>query len=317
MCSARVALAKTHSPDSYSHDLAVARPARRAARRSTRREASIAMQLFDVERARLTAITSSCVTPAPVFAGLERPHDRMRRRVKVPRRMLVLRGVAAPDVAAGQADAQMHPRAPMRRHSSQPRALGRIGSIPARWAQVPLRGYQGDRPRPDRGLCAVSGSRPVTSSSGWPPARHSRRSDGRGLPFDLRWPVEYVRSTSANSCTTLSSSSTTTWSAPFALDRGRIRRIPRPDDDARRRRERAGHGDNPLRRRRVVVGDDDGFGALDAGELAACAGGRNRRAAPAAPAPPPRCAPPGLSVVMTNGTRDPCSTRTSCRAASP
>ena len=103
---------------------------------------------------------------------------------------------------------------------------------------------------------------------------------------------------------------------PFAVDRGGIGRIARSDDDPRRRRERAGHRDNPLRRRRVVVGNDDRLGALDAGQfervLAAGVAAQHRQ--------PLRLGfvrAAGLSVVMMNGTRDPCSTRTSCRAASP
>jgi hypothetical protein len=49
------------------------------------------------------------VAPSPGLAGLERTNDGMRRRMKVLRRVLVLRRVATPDVAARQAEAQVHP----------------------------------------------------------------------------------------------------------------------------------------------------------------------------------------------------------------
>src|SRR5262249_48532228 len=47
--------------------------------------------------------------PTPVFTGFERAHDRVLRRVKVLGRVLVLGIVAAADVAAGPAKAQMNP----------------------------------------------------------------------------------------------------------------------------------------------------------------------------------------------------------------
>jgi hypothetical protein len=47
--------------------------------------------------------------PAPVFSRFERSHDRMPCRPKVFRCMLVLRIVAAADMAAGSAEAKMHP----------------------------------------------------------------------------------------------------------------------------------------------------------------------------------------------------------------
>ena len=67
------------------------------------------LELLDVDVARTHSVTSSDVTPAPCFTRLERPHDRMCGRMKVPGGMLVLRRVAAADMSAGQADAQMHP----------------------------------------------------------------------------------------------------------------------------------------------------------------------------------------------------------------
>src|SRR5467141_1315439 len=50
------------------------------------------------------------VAPAPAFPRLERGDDRMLRGVKVLGGMLVLGFVAAADVPAGPAQAQMHPR---------------------------------------------------------------------------------------------------------------------------------------------------------------------------------------------------------------
>src|SRR5215472_10533631 len=49
------------------------------------------------------------IAPAPILARLERADDRMLRLVEVLGGVLVLRGVAAPDVAAGQAQAQVDP----------------------------------------------------------------------------------------------------------------------------------------------------------------------------------------------------------------
>src|SRR5579864_9765019 len=51
------------------------------------------------------------VAPAPVLARLGRPDDRMRRLVRVLRRVLVGRVVAATDLAALHAHAQVHPAA--------------------------------------------------------------------------------------------------------------------------------------------------------------------------------------------------------------
>jgi hypothetical protein len=49
------------------------------------------------------------VTPAPILAGLKRLYDGMLRVMKVLGRMLVLRRVAAANVAAFQAQSQMDP----------------------------------------------------------------------------------------------------------------------------------------------------------------------------------------------------------------
>src|SRR5208282_4277245 len=49
------------------------------------------------------------IAPAPAFAGFDGLHDRVLRGVEVLRRMLVLRGVAAAHIAAGQAESQMNP----------------------------------------------------------------------------------------------------------------------------------------------------------------------------------------------------------------
>jgi len=51
------------------------------------------------------------VAPTPVLAGLERLDDRMMAGVKVFRRVSVWRRVAAANVAAGQAKAQVQPDA--------------------------------------------------------------------------------------------------------------------------------------------------------------------------------------------------------------
>jgi hypothetical protein len=49
------------------------------------------------------------VTPAPVLAGFERLHDRVLGRMKMLGGVLVLGRIAAAYVAAGQAQAEMHP----------------------------------------------------------------------------------------------------------------------------------------------------------------------------------------------------------------
>ena len=52
------------------------------------------------------------VAPAPVFVGLVRFYDGVVRRVVVPGGVLVLRVIAAADVSARLAQAQMHPVVP-------------------------------------------------------------------------------------------------------------------------------------------------------------------------------------------------------------
>src|SRR5262249_61432586 len=52
------------------------------------------------------------VAPAPRLPGLERAHDRMLRRPEVRRRVPVLRGIAAADEAARQADPEIAPARP-------------------------------------------------------------------------------------------------------------------------------------------------------------------------------------------------------------
>src|SRR5687768_11047990 len=47
--------------------------------------------------------------PQPVLSSLERLHNRVRGGVEVLRRVLVLRGIATPDVAANPTEAQMDP----------------------------------------------------------------------------------------------------------------------------------------------------------------------------------------------------------------
>jgi hypothetical protein len=49
------------------------------------------------------------VAPTPVFAGFVRLHDGMVNSMEVFRRVLVLRGVAAADMAASHAQAQVNP----------------------------------------------------------------------------------------------------------------------------------------------------------------------------------------------------------------
>ena len=61
----------------------------------------------DLERLEEDSIN---VAVAPLFARLERFNDRVFCRMKVLRRVLVLRRVAATDVTARFAQAQMHPR---------------------------------------------------------------------------------------------------------------------------------------------------------------------------------------------------------------
>ena len=49
------------------------------------------------------------IAPAPILAWFERLDDRMIGGVEVLGGVLVLRGIAATNVATDQADAQMHP----------------------------------------------------------------------------------------------------------------------------------------------------------------------------------------------------------------
>ena len=49
------------------------------------------------------------ITPQPIFVRLERLNDGMLRRVKMRRRVLILRRIAATDMTAGLAKSQMHP----------------------------------------------------------------------------------------------------------------------------------------------------------------------------------------------------------------
>src|SRR5438105_15849757 len=49
------------------------------------------------------------VTPTPIFSGLERLDDGMARGAVMPGCVPVRRGIAAADVAAGQAEPQVHP----------------------------------------------------------------------------------------------------------------------------------------------------------------------------------------------------------------
>ena len=78
---------------------------RRFAQRARRRSAPTG-----VPRASGRRCCSCDVAPAPRLAGFVRAHHRMAGRVEMPGRMPVLRAVAAADVAAGEAQAQVHPR---------------------------------------------------------------------------------------------------------------------------------------------------------------------------------------------------------------
>lgn len=49
------------------------------------------------------------ITPAPIFAGLERLNDRVLRFMEMFGCVLIFGGVATADVAADKAEAQMHP----------------------------------------------------------------------------------------------------------------------------------------------------------------------------------------------------------------
>src|SRR5437867_4877765 len=50
------------------------------------------------------------IAPAPGFTGLERGDDRVLGGLEVPGGVLILRAIAASDVTAGAAQAQLHPR---------------------------------------------------------------------------------------------------------------------------------------------------------------------------------------------------------------
>src|SRR5881628_227915 len=54
------------------------------------------------------------IAPQPPFPPLERAHDGVFRAVEVFRGVLVLRRVAAADVAAGEAEAQVYPGVALR-----------------------------------------------------------------------------------------------------------------------------------------------------------------------------------------------------------
>jgi hypothetical protein len=79
-------------------------------------------------------------TPGPVFSRFERRYDRMLRRPEVFRCMLVLRFVAAADVAASSAEAKMHPRIAGGEALFAP---GRVGAIRHYKVEMAaLRGHQ-------------------------------------------------------------------------------------------------------------------------------------------------------------------------------
>jgi hypothetical protein len=50
------------------------------------------------------------VAPNPSFPGFDRPHERMLGMTKMLGRVLVLRGIATPDVTAFQTEPEMNPR---------------------------------------------------------------------------------------------------------------------------------------------------------------------------------------------------------------
>jgi len=49
------------------------------------------------------------ITPHPILARLERPHDRVSSGAEMFRGVLVLRGITATDVSAGHTKAEMNP----------------------------------------------------------------------------------------------------------------------------------------------------------------------------------------------------------------
>ena len=65
------------------------------------------MELVDV--AELLHEDTICITPHPILTRLERPNNRMSGSMVMPGGVPVLRRVAASDMAAAQADPEMHP----------------------------------------------------------------------------------------------------------------------------------------------------------------------------------------------------------------
>src|SRR5260221_11101297 len=120
------------------------------------------------------------VTPAPVLARLEGLDDGMPGRVEVFGRVRVLRAVAAADVPAGQAQAQMYPG---------------VAHFQAFLAASATRRYIMNRPEMGTGRCLLillDVRYPVAPI--WPlpfiiPRRRPRRPDARVPSVSPRWPL--------------------------------------------------------------------------------------------------------------------------------
>ena len=277
----RVPLAKDHLAGLESHDLAVARPATRAARRparpAPRRDA-----------ARWQAGCSQhhlvLVTPAPVLA---RARASARSGCVVWWKCFVA-------CRLGELSQQptcphdMHRRrwtqaAPIRRQSSHPCALGRTALDSGDVCARAVGRHQARSAWPGRCLCAISGSWLWSPRHPRPPAPRSR-PDG--------WPPRTVRSPPDRSCTSARRRRTTARRFQVLRQRpGRCpiprARPPRSDTASARRcaptapaiaRPRRCDGPSPGRRRQSPP---SWHGRCP--PPAACAGGQNRRATPAIP----------------------------------
>ena len=94
------------------------------------------------------------VAPVPVLARLERADDRVAALGRVGARVAVRRAVAAADLSALAAEAQVHPAAPVFRHSSQPgTSSGAPTLIVSRWVQVAM-------PQPNQAEAVQAGAGP-------------------------------------------------------------------------------------------------------------------------------------------------------------
>jgi hypothetical protein len=78
------------------------------------------------------------VAPSPVFAGLERLHNRVTRVIKVLRSVLVLRGVAAAYVTASHAQTQVNPGLPVLQAFLTALRAGHNGSSSTHVCTIPV-----------------------------------------------------------------------------------------------------------------------------------------------------------------------------------